>query len=119
VHSEIRAHLAAMKGNKIGFLEKHATDPRVASAVLGAPPFLSGLSEEEEVSFVQTRVAEYVVPGVSKAKAETLKAREQAEAGWQKAIDKIAERAGLTKAPDTPAKSPLGVYSKSSLPHRR
>jgi hypothetical protein len=25
----------------------------------------------------------------------------EAEAGWQKAIDKIAERAGLTKALDT------------------
>jgi hypothetical protein len=27
--------------------------------------------------------------------------RKEAEAGWQKAIDKIAERASLTKSPDT------------------
>jgi hypothetical protein len=61
VQSEIRAHLAAMKGTKIGFLEKYATDPRVASAVLGAPPFLSGLSDTD-VAFVQTRVEQHVAP---------------------------------------------------------
>jgi hypothetical protein len=31
----------------------------------------------------------------------TLKALEQAEAGWERAIDKIAERAGRTKDPGT------------------
>jgi hypothetical protein len=45
--SEIRAHLAVMKGDKIGFLEKHGIDPRVASAILGAPAFLSGLTDAE------------------------------------------------------------------------
>ena len=39
--------------------------------------------------------------GVLEARAATLKAMEEAEAGWQKAIDKIAERASLTKGPDT------------------
>jgi hypothetical protein len=27
--------------------------------------------------------------------------RERGEAGWERAMDKIAERAGLTKGPDT------------------
>jgi hypothetical protein len=31
----------------------------------------------------------------------TLKALQQAEAGWERAMDKIAERAGRTKGPDT------------------
>ena len=37
VQCEIRAHLAAIKDRKMGFLEQHATDPLVASAVLSAP----------------------------------------------------------------------------------
>jgi hypothetical protein len=41
VQLEIRAHLAAMKGSRLSFVEKYVSDQRVASAVLGAPPFLS------------------------------------------------------------------------------
>ena len=73
VQCEIRAHLAAMKGSKVGFLEKHATDPRVASAVLGAPPFLSGLTDAE-VALVQTRVEQRVAPEVAEGRDATLKA---------------------------------------------
>jgi hypothetical protein len=58
-----------------------ATEQVVASAILGAPAFLSGLSDEE-VSFVRTRAEEYVAPGVAKANTETLKALEHAEHGW-------------------------------------
>jgi hypothetical protein len=35
-----------------------------------------------------------------KARDATLKALKETEQGWQNAIDKIAERAGLTKSPD-------------------
>ena len=31
----------------------------------------------------------------------TMKAMKEAEAGWQRAMDKIAERASLTKGPNT------------------
>ena len=51
MHSEIHAHLAAMKDNRLGFLEKHVTDQRVASAILNAPPFLSGLTDAD-VAFI-------------------------------------------------------------------
>jgi hypothetical protein len=50
VGAEIRAHLAAMKEPRLGFLEKHATDPVVAGAVLGAPGFLSGLKSLPAIS---------------------------------------------------------------------
>jgi hypothetical protein len=36
-----------------------------------------------------------------KARDATLKAMKEAEAGWKKAIDKITERACLTKVPST------------------
>ena len=39
-------------------------------------------------------------PHIAEARAATLKALQQAEAGWHEAVAKIAERAGLTKGPD-------------------
>ena len=99
IQSEIRAHLAAMKGSKLDFLTTHATDPVVASAILGAPGFLSGLSEAE-ITMVRHRIDEHVAPEVAAARDATLKAMKEAEQGWQNAMDKISERAGFTKGPD-------------------
>ena len=39
-------------------------------------------------------------PGIAEARNATLKAMKEAEQGWQRAIDKIGERAGLIKRPD-------------------
>ena len=88
--------LAAMKGSKLGFVERHVSDPRVASAVLGAPPFLSGLTDAE-IAVVQNRLEQQVAPEIADARDATLKAMKEAEEGWQRAMDKIAERGGLTK----------------------
>jgi hypothetical protein len=38
---------------------------------------------------------------IAEARDATLKAMKEAEQGWRKAIDKISERAGMTKGPDT------------------
>ena len=99
VHAEIRAHLAAMKGSKLNLVERHMSDPRVVSAVLDAPPFLSGLTDTE-VAVVRTRIEQHLAPEIAEARDATLKALEQAEQGWQRAMEKIAERGGLTKGPD-------------------
>jgi hypothetical protein len=40
-------------------------------------------------------------PEIAEARAATLKALEQAEAGCKKGVNMIAERASLTKSPDT------------------
>ena len=110
VGAEIRAHLAAMKQNRIGFLEKHATDPVVASAVLGAPGFLSGLSEND-VAFVKKRVEKHVAPEITKARDATLKGVKEAEEGWQRAKDKIGERVGFfSKASDGTWHTDSGRY---------
>jgi hypothetical protein len=39
-------------------------------------------------------------PHIAEARAATLKAMKETEAGWQKASDKITERASLTKDPN-------------------
>jgi len=106
VAAEIRAHLASMKDQRLGFLEKYATDPVVAGAVLGAPGFLSGLSENE-VTFVRKRVEKHVAPEIAAARDDVLKAMKDAEHGWQRAMDKIGERAGLTKGPDGSWRDPM------------
>jgi len=99
VHAEIRAHLAAMKGGKLGLVEQHISDPRVASAVLGAPSFLRGLTDTE-IAIVHKKAEQHVAPKIAEARDATLKSMEEAEKGWQRAKDKIGERAGLTKGPD-------------------
>jgi hypothetical protein len=99
VHAQIRDRLAAMKNGRMGFLAKNAADPLVASAILTAPSFLSGLSDVE-LAVIKQKVEQHVSPEIAEARAATLKAMKEAEQGWQKAIDKIGERAGLTKGPD-------------------
>ena len=49
---------------------------------------------------VEFAVAKHNVE-LPEARDATLKAMKEAEQGWQRAIDKIAERASLTKVPDT------------------
>jgi len=43
----------------------------------------------------------FLAPDMHDGSPAMLKALEQAEAAWERAMDKIAERAGLTKGPDT------------------
>ncbi len=50
-----------------------------------------------------------MAPESAEARNATLKGMEEAEQGWQRAVDKIAERGGLTKSPD-------GTWTNSSNP---
>jgi hypothetical protein len=99
VHAQIRDRLAAMKNGRMGLLEKNAADPVVASAILTAPSFLSGLSDVE-LAVVEHKVEQHVAPEIAGARDATLKAIKEAEHGWQRAMAKISERGGLTKGPD-------------------
>jgi hypothetical protein len=82
-----------------GCTERIVLTPLLAYSLVNWPSFLSGLSDVE-LALVKHKVEEHVSPEIAGARAATLKALEQAEAGWKKAIDKIGERAGLTKGPD-------------------
>ena len=99
VHAQIRDRLAAMNHGRMGLLEKNAADPVVASAILTAPAFLSGLSDAE-LALVKHKVEQHIPPEIAEPRAVTLPALKEAEQGWQRAIDKIGERAGLIKRPD-------------------
>ena len=43
-----------------------------------------------------------ITPDTDEARNVAMKAKHEAEQGWRRAIDKIAERAGLSKRPDRP-----------------
>lgn len=96
VHDAIRRHVASLKGNKLGFIEKNASDPVVASALLTAPAFLSDLSETERAA-VQAKAESHLDPKIIEARESTKKALDEVEAAWKTARAKIAESGGLEK----------------------
>jgi hypothetical protein len=83
-----------------------------AIADFEASKTLARAREAVELAVAKHNVEQHVSPEI----AEARDAMKEAEQGWQKATDKIAERVSL---PDTRRNPPWGVYSKSSLPHRR
>jgi hypothetical protein len=54
-----------------------------------------------ELAVAKRNFEEDISPEVAQDSEAMLKARKEVERGWQKAMDKIAERASLTKRPDT------------------
>jgi len=83
-----------------------------AIADFEASKTLARAREAVELAVAKHNVEQHVSPEI----AEARDAMKEAEQGWQKATDKIAERVSL---PDTRRNPPWGVCSKSSLPHRR
>ena len=61
---------------------------------------------QRRLAVVKHKVEQHVSPEIVEARAATLKAMKEAEQGWQKAIGKIGECAGLTKGPDGTWRSP-------------
>jgi hypothetical protein len=80
---------------RLSFLEKHASDKMVASALLTAPGFLSGLSEAE-IGMVRSKVEKDALsPEIVKARTEVENALREAKVGWGRAATMIAQRGGL------------------------
>jgi hypothetical protein len=57
--------------------------------------------EAVELALAKRNSEQHVSPEIAQDSEAMLKAMKEAEHGWQRAIDKIAERAGLTKRLDT------------------
>lgn len=96
-YMQIRDRVADMKEGRLAFLDKHAGDPVVASAVLSAPAFLSGLSDTE-FAVVKSKIEKHFISAeITEAKAATEKAMQEAEQGWHRAIDMITQRGGFEK----------------------
>ena len=54
-----------------------------------------------ELALAKRNSEQHVSPEIAQDSEAMVKAMKEAEHGWQRAIDKIAERVSLTKGPDT------------------
>ena len=72
-----------------------------AIADFEASKTLARARETVEFAVAKHQVEQNVSPEIAEARDATRKALKEAEQGWRRAIDKIAERACLTKGPDT------------------
>jgi hypothetical protein len=114
VAAQIRDRLSNMPDMKdrMAFLEKHSGDPTGASAILLAPPLLSGLSEHE-LALVRSKIERVALPPeIIEAKDAVAKAIAEVERGWRLANDKIASRGGLTKGLDGALSQPSTSRAK-------
>ena len=97
IDAQIRHRLFSMK-NRMGFLEQHASDPTVSSAIFDGTDI--PVWSHAELRLVQLKIEEHVPAEIIEARAATQKALREAEQGWARAIDVIAQRAGLTRGLD-------------------
>ena len=72
-----------------------------AIADFEASKTLARAREAVELAVAKHNFEQHVSPEIAQDSEATLKAMKEAEQGWQRAMDKIAERASLTKGPDT------------------
>ena len=72
-----------------------------AIADFEASKTLARAREAVELAVAKHNVEQQVSSEIADDSEVTLKAMKEAEQGWRRAIDKIAERASLTKVPST------------------
>ena len=70
-----------------------------AIADFEASKTLARAREAVELAVAKHKVEQYVSPEIAKDSEEMLKAMKETERDWPRAMDKIAERVSLTKAP--------------------
>jgi len=70
-----------------------------AIADFEASKTLARAREAVELALAKRNSEQHVSPEIAEARDATLKALKEPEHGWQRAMDKIAERAGLNKSP--------------------
>ena len=72
-----------------------------AIANFEASKTLARARQAVELAAAKHNVEQHVSPEIAEARDASLKAMKEAEQGWRRALDKIAERVSLTKGPDT------------------
>ena len=98
IYAQVRDRVANMsKEDRFTFLQKQGDDLLVASALLTAPPFISGLSEAEAALIRSKMERIALAPEVLEAKDAVTKAMASAERGWSAATRLVAERGGLVQ----------------------
>ena len=97
LHAQCREKISGMKEGRHAFLQQHATDPVIASALLEAPPFLSNLSEGELAMVRDAVERKFLSSEVVEAKAKVGEALLETERGLRAAQHMIRQHAGEEK----------------------
>ena len=95
--AQVRAKVADMKENRVGFLKQHADDPVVASSLLTAPPFLSGLSDGELAMVRDVVERKFLSPEIIEAKTQVANALLETERSLRAAQAMIRQHARVEK----------------------
>ncbi len=95
VYSELWNRCYKMQGaERLAWLNKHATDPTFASALLTAPTAVTGL-KSEELHFLREQYEKVVCPEAAEDRPLTLDALDDLDRGARNAINKICQSAGI------------------------
>ena len=115
LHAEVRRHAVGLKGQeRLAFLERHGSDPRVAASLLEAPAFLTGMTEAER-SLIRSKIEQAVLdPEIVQAKKDVTRALADSEHGWDRAQVLIAEDAGLRKSADGTWSAPVDADANAA-----
>jgi len=98
LHAQIRDRVVHMtREERLTFFQKHSGDPLVASALLTAPSFISGVTESEAAMLRSKMEKVGLSPEVLEARDATQKALADTERSWRQAMNMISERGGLKK----------------------
>ena len=95
--AQVRAKVADMKEGRVAFLKQHADDPVVASSLLTAPPFLSGLSEGELAMVRDVVERKFLSPEIVEAKGKVGEALLETERSLRAAQAMIKKSSGVEK----------------------
>jgi hypothetical protein len=100
---------------RMSFLEKRGDDPVVASALLEAPAFLSGLSDAE-ITLVRHKIEKkHLSPEIVEAKNKITSALDELERGHRAASSLVMQRVGLKKEMPTIAKAAPKMTKEASF----
>jgi hypothetical protein len=99
LHWEIRDRFAALKDERerMSFLERFASDPQIASALLSGPAGLTNFSDAER-AMLKAKVEAHTRTEILQAGEATAKTLAEAEHGWERAQAVIEQRAGIVKS---------------------
>ena len=95
---EVRTHVSNQK-SPIDFAVRSLSDPRILSAILNAPSFLSGLNDEEW-NLVRARARQSLHPAQTDMEKLLLRAREELRTGFEATKRMLLDRCEMREDDD-------------------
>jgi hypothetical protein len=118
LHAEVRRFVLDLKDPRarMSFLEQRGSDPAVASALLEAPAFLSGLSDSE-IALIRAKVEQkYLSPEMSKPRAKSTRRwpNSNAVTARHKPCSRLKDEMALERITNAKSKSAMATVAAKS-----